>query len=100
MGYYNDNFNMNNNNKKVTAPLLLTHFNTTMTYLMINICFLMCIIFSDVNIPRWLLFMLRCTFWVLWSCCVVLVGGYLSAILDKNVFIVEIKKNDNTKIQK
>lgn len=88
------------NKKKVTTPLVITHFNQNMALLMINVCFLMYFVLCEVHIPNWLMLMLQCSMWMLWSCGIILILGYFVAICDRNVIVIEDKRKDKTSNKK
>ena len=95
MSYYQKDLDPNKKKEKVTAPLVITHFNTNMAMLMVNVCFLLFFVHNVVNPPKWIATVLHCSFWLIWGCGVILILGYFVAILDHNVIVIEAKKKEN-----
>ena len=98
MSYYQKD--LDPNKKKVTAPLIITHFNTNMAMLMVNVCFLLFFIHNVVNLPKWMVTVLHCSFWILWGCGIILILGYFVAICDHNVIVIDDKRKDKTSNEK
>ena len=79
--------------EKVTNPMFIAGFNRHMCWLTLYVLFLSFYAKHCTDIPAWLMFIIQ------GICCLGIVGGliiclgYLVAICEKNVTILEIKKD-------
>ena len=96
MSYYQNDLDPNKKKEKVTAPLIISHFNANMAMMMMNVCFLLLFIYNISSIPEWLITILHCSFWLIWACGIILILGYFVAILDHNVHVVTQKQQDKS----
>jgi hypothetical protein len=81
------------NNKKVTSPLVITHFNSVLSFIVVSL--ILCLIADMQHWSAAVVVCIHTTFWFSVSAGILLCLGYLAAILDRNVIVVNNKQKDN-----
>lgn len=79
--------------QKATSPLVITHFNSILSFIVVTM--ILCLI---ADMQQWSVAVVVCihaTFWFSISAGMILCLGYLAAILDRNVIVVNKKQKDN-----
>ena len=88
--------NPNDKKQKVTTPLVITHFNSVMSLITLNICFLLLMSMFNLSFADWVVVIMKVSMIIFWSCGIILILGYIAAILDHNVIILEDKRSDKS----
>ena len=79
--------------QKATSPLVITHFNSVLSFIVVTL--ILCLIADMQHWSAAVVVCIHTTFWFSIGAGILLCLGYLAAILDRNVIVVNKKQKES-----